>query len=329
LARELNRGADQTFETQEGGGGMMKKLACSVVICTRNRSMEVFSLLERLRRQTRLPEQVVVVDGSDSPIGESPPAVEEVSAWLSRGTTLVIVHTEPGLTRQKNVGARLATADIVLFLDDDGTPDAETIERLMTVFENHPEFDGGMGTVEPAINRPLLNLFRRFFQLTHNFGSGRFLPSGLASFLHGRDRFASTEVLSGGFMALRKSILERHAFDEKLVGYSYMEDLDFSWRISREARLFFEPAAILHHPFKAPRGKVAGDRARMFVRHHGYLFFKNIFPGYPFRLAAFAWSILGYFILHSLRGDGHAIKGAFLGLVDVFRRWWRIEPSYQ
>jgi glycosyltransferase involved in cell wall biosynthesis len=43
------------------------KLTCSILLCTKNRTEEVARFLESVTRQTRLPNEVLVLDGASNP----------------------------------------------------------------------------------------------------------------------------------------------------------------------------------------------------------------------------------------------------------------------
>jgi GT2 family glycosyltransferase len=53
----------------------------------------------------------------------------------------------------------------------------------------------------------------------------------------------------------RRRVFEGHRFDERFRGYSYLEDLDFSYRVGRDFRLAVVASArFAHWPAPAGRG---------------------------------------------------------------------------
>jgi GT2 family glycosyltransferase len=83
------------------------------------------------------------------------------------------------------------------------------------------------------------------------------------------------EVLSGCNMTYPREVFLQFFFDETLTGYSYMEDIDLSFRISRNYPLYYQPKARLEH-FPTSY-KTYGSRVlrKMMIQNHRYLFTKN------------------------------------------------------
>ena len=67
--------------------------------------------LASIESQSMLPDEVVVVDSSAD--GQ----VKEVVVRSSLPT--LYIHSDPGLTRQRNKGVTASSGDILVFLDDD------------------------------------------------------------------------------------------------------------------------------------------------------------------------------------------------------------------
>ena len=75
-------------------------LSSSIIICTKDRGYDLDRCLESLGRQSRQPEQVIVVDsGSDN----SRDIVAEYARDHS-DVDVIYLRSEPGLTRQRNFG---------------------------------------------------------------------------------------------------------------------------------------------------------------------------------------------------------------------------------
>jgi GT2 family glycosyltransferase len=115
-------------------------------------------------------------------------------------------------------------------------------------------------------------------------------------------------------MAYSRAVFERFAFDENLTGYGYMEDVDFSSRVGRNFRLLYCPQAELEHHPSTFRDYDAVALRRMMIRHHVYLYRKNL-PKTAVHLAAFVWSLLGTLAYNALLSrDLQACRGVLHGL---------------
>jgi GT2 family glycosyltransferase len=288
----------------------------SVIICTRNRRDALVACLRSIAEQSHSAEQIIVVDGSDEATD---------AGWLRQraaiggGTELVYRHVEPCLTRQRNIGARQAGGEVLFYFDDDVELDSEYLANMLYAFRSHPQHGGGMGSLsEPRSPRfGATALFRRLFMLTRRSSHGRLQPSGLPTYVHNEEAGRDVEVLSGAAMAYRSWVLGEISFDEALAGYGYMEDVDFSYRVSRLAPLFYEPAARAQHHSEAESPAASAARRRMLAINHHYLFFKNVYPACRLCVLAYLWSVVGMILLAMLARRWRGVAGYLRGLRDI------------
>ncbi len=98
----------------------------SLVVATKDRPDDLRKLLERLRDQTVLPNEIVVVDASLQP-------VEPVIAEFPELTTVYLRHWPPSAAAQRNAGIKASNADSTLigFADDDTTFEQEAFESML------------------------------------------------------------------------------------------------------------------------------------------------------------------------------------------------------
>ncbi|QLG26097.1 glycosyltransferase family 2 protein [Halorarum halophilum] len=125
----------------------------SVVLCTYAESMydDFREAADAVLDQTYGDvELVVVVDGTDA-------VFERVEAEYG-GSEDVVLHCNEenvGLLESRNTGARLATGDVVAFIDDDAVPDGEWVELLVEAYEEHDRIAvGGKMTGRWVAGRP-------------------------------------------------------------------------------------------------------------------------------------------------------------------------------
>jgi len=242
-------------------------------------------------------------------------------ALVGEATEFVYLDTEPGLTRQRNIGAKRASGDVVLYMDDDMELDPDYVGAMLDAFGRRPEHGGGMGRLieTRAPRHGAVDVFRRLFMLTRPSSHGRLQPSGLPTHVHGESVERDVEILSGGTMAFRRWVFSKIEFDERLTGYGYMEDVDFSYRASRLARLFYEPRAEAVHHSTPESPATAAARRRMYAINHHYLFFKNIFATCKWCLLAYLWSVAGMVLLSALAGRWQGVLGYLRGMRDIAR----------
>jgi GT2 family glycosyltransferase len=272
-----------------------EKTIISVVICTKDRVEEPVTCIESVLRQTRLPDEVVVIDASATD------SLREVlrESFPAPAAKLVYEQSSPGLTHQRNVSVRIARGDVVFFLDDDVVLERDYLAEILKVFEADVagQVGGVMGRMTNARRiRWTLKLFSNVFCLSVP-GDGRFRRSGLATFRSCEDGgVVPTEFLSGGLVAYHRRVLNEFPWDEALEGYGLMEDDDFSYRVSRRFRNYYVPTARCVHR-ASPLARDGGAALlQMRLRNHWYLFRKN-FPNSIANRAAFALSVTGETLL--------------------------------
>jgi len=113
----------------------------SVVICTRDRPDDIARCLASLRYQTRVPDEVVVVDNASRD-------QRTREAVLAAGATYLREDRE-GLDFARNTGVAAATGDLIIFTDDDVLLDPHWLERMTAAFDD-PAIGAVTGLVLPA-----------------------------------------------------------------------------------------------------------------------------------------------------------------------------------
>jgi GT2 family glycosyltransferase len=275
----------------------------SVVIATRDRPEVLRETLASLARCDPQPAETLVVDGSDS--GSAEPVARAASARYAR--------SRPGLTVQRNAGLDRADGDVVVFLDDDVEPDRRLFAALADAYRD----DGVVGAtgrvVEPDLRR-FGNTRSRWRRLLPGGGrEGSVTRFGYPRRIQDDARERDVEYMLGCLMSARRDVAARLRFDERLTGYSLLEDEDFSYRLSRVGRIRFLPAASIVHKRVGAKAEVARARefGRTVVVNRAYLFRKNFRPT-PRTRTSFA-AMVAMLALH--RAVNREWRGV-LGLVE-------------
>lgn len=289
----------------------------SVVVCTYQRPNELRRLLRSIRKQTLCPDEVLVVDASEG----AQPASEN---------GIIVIPAARGLTLQRNIGAKAARGDIVVFVDDDAVMVPTWLESIQRAFlePDNADVGGVTGPMLPVRTRTGrqrgLGLAARLFGLGEVAGSGRFKLSGFPSLPSGPLPL-ETETLFGGLMGFRRSVLlDVGGFDENLTGYAYMEDQDIAARLrARGWRLLYLPQAGFYHLPPSPPSRTTDRSAAMKVLNSRYLLRKN-FRRSLLRELAWWWAMVGLEFVetraHGLRGLGDVARGLMMCLIGTRRR---------
>jgi len=108
-------------------------LSISVVIVTLDRAESVRDVLDCLVRQTRQPDEVIVVDN-----GSKDNTKEVVSSFDGRLNIKYVYEEARGIPFARNAGVRNATGDIIAFIDDDCIADENWLKYIEIPFIRDP-----------------------------------------------------------------------------------------------------------------------------------------------------------------------------------------------
>jgi GT2 family glycosyltransferase len=290
----------------------------SVVICTKDRPETLATCLESLQRQTRHPEELVIVDASATPARE---AVARVAEHLP-GCRVALIGAAPGLPRQRNLGARATTGAVVVYLDDDVVLDAGYLAAIARTFEDDRTRQiGGVGGAQIPDPTPRQGLLRRLacrLFLLDTYGRGVVKRSGRPDYVFSPRSRMTVEFLSGCNMAYRREVLATLRFDERLDGYALGEDLQFSYRVSRRWTLVLTPHARLEHR-QTGTGRPLRDDYQAMAVFNRYLFFREQVARGPLDWLAYAWCALGGMLLILRAPRARGVRGALTGYAAVLR----------
>lgn len=245
----------------------------SVVIATAFREAELVNSLGSLASQTRVPDEVIVVDGAPAPGVEA--LVRSQGEALGLSVQYLRAHP-PSAAVQRNVGIDRARGDVILFLDDDAYPDVDCLNKMMMILERSPTV-GGVGVlIRNQLCHPPSSRAKRWFDFLS--GERRESYSGsvigpainIGPYPTQDGRVIEVEWLNSGCTAYRREALAAERFCPTFYGYSFMEDVDLSVRVAMKWRLVVHTGAMMYHDSKPSCFKAPFTRSRMSVcnRYH-------------------------------------------------------------
>jgi GT2 family glycosyltransferase len=196
----------------------LMKFRIAVVIATKGRGdflVHVLRLLETMDR----PPNIVCIS-----------AVEESDVTAARrewALPIVVVFGPGGLASQRNAGVRTirANSDIIVFFDDDFFPSKTWLARIEKIFESHPAVFGVGGITLADGARTMGVPVEHALKMIEDFENKNGTP--ISGNVEPRDS------LYGCNMAFRSYVFETLSFDENLPLYGWLEDRDFSRRVSK------------------------------------------------------------------------------------------------
>lgn len=264
----------------------------SVVIPTKGRAEQIGEVMESLVRQSHPIQELIFVDDSTKDEFDVNRAI--ISRFVEvHKPSFEIVHVRGrsiGAADARNQGVELAKYEIVSFIDDDVVLDDDYYLEMMKSFSDH-RVSGVTGVISNYRPTPLLwtIIQKAFFLTTHSMKKGFMRRSGFPCFLIKADKVTEVEVMSGSNMNYRREVLLHHRFDDRLKGYSFLEDADLSYRISHEHSLVLNPRCILVHNTTV---KGVDDRYyQIKLSYHRYIFQKH-FSKNPINYIPYALAVI-------------------------------------
>jgi GT2 family glycosyltransferase len=199
--------------------------AVSVVIPVLNGGAWLAQQLESLSRQTAQPFETVIADN-----GSTDDSIAIARSFADRMNVVVVDASERrGQSFARNTGARMATGDYLLFLDQDDEVDPGYVAAMASALERAE-------LVAARLDGTKLNPGWR--------GNARTLPQ--------------TEQLPrspfpwayGGTLGIRKGTFARLGTFAEDLGVHAGEDVEFGWRADKEGvDLTFVRDAVLHYRY--------------------------------------------------------------------------------
>jgi GT2 family glycosyltransferase len=247
----------------------------SLIIATKDRPEDMRRLLESLRRQIVPPGEIVVVDASREPVE---PIVKQFPELAVR----YLRHWPPSASAQRNAGIRACdpASTLIGFADDDTTFEPEAFARMLNFWKTaEPDVLGAAFNIRnyPTRDRSFLKRSRLAERLgLYSPKAGSVSRSGWQTVAGEIAKTQFVDWAPSGAVLFRRKVFNVNIFDETFESYSYLEDLDLSYTISRMGRLaIVADAGFFHFPSTAGRvsarqfGRFEVRNRLYFVRKHG------------------------------------------------------------
>jgi glycosyltransferase involved in cell wall biosynthesis len=239
--RDFNQNMDRLFSGYTNGKlpGMAD---VSVIICTRNRSQDLYRCLHSLFAQTCLPSEVIVVD--NAPTDDSTYTVVK-----QFGEVIYYKEQRPGLSIARNAGIRLAASPVIAFTDDDVVLHPLWVYHVQESFVK-PQVGAMTGLViASSLNTESQQLFEKQYSFNRGYCDKLYDKTYFNDGLSAGPRVWN--IGAGANMAFRRSVFDAAGyFDERLgagaAGCS--EDSELWYRLlAKEFAIHYNPRAVGFH----------------------------------------------------------------------------------
>lgn len=311
----------------------------SVIIPTKNRTQDIVRCLESISIQTILPDEVIIVDSSDTEGLKS-----ALDSFADLNIKYLHIEVDKKLKGSSNIsrnsGIDNSTGDIIILVDDDVILDKEYIKNIMYVFINNSEKKVG-GVIGEIIKnteqgKKTVGFIKRFPRFGDQalatiffllkYGDGRFRLSGFPTVIKtgSVNDITNVEYLCGCSIAFRREVIKEFRFDENLNihGCCFGDDDDVAYRISRKYQNIYTPfAKLIHNSSPVRANKYAKNK--LMIMNHRYLFKKNLPQDFKHKFA-FWWSVVGLFMREMIMGvmkrNSSGARGLIRGMIDILKR---------
>jgi len=177
--------------------------------------------------------------------------------------TLIENKKNTGFSFANNQAIRVAAGEYILLLNPDTVVEEDTFTKVISFMDAHPDAGGlgvkmldGKGNFLPESKRGLPTPSVAFYKI---FGFSRLFPKSKTfgkyhlGFLD-KDKIHEVEILSGAFMLMRKSVLDKVGLLDETF-FMYGEDIDLSYRIllGGYKNYYFPETRIIHYKGESTR----------------------------------------------------------------------------
>lgn len=217
----------------------------SAIIPTKNRCEDLIKAVKSILDQTRLPEQLIIIDQSTESCEMA------LNGHLKFPERIIITYVYDksitGLVEAKSKSLHHVMGDLVCFFEDDIILEPDYLQQIEKVFVNYPKVIGCSGIITNATSSG--KLYRWFYRITHIgiFRDPR--PDIYARLATESNTMIASNVINGGLSAWRKSVFDAFEFD-LINRFHMMEDFEFSTRVSAQfpdSLVITSSARLEHH----------------------------------------------------------------------------------
>ncbi len=250
---------------------MARSLTWSLVVATYNRDAVLRQSLALAARQTRPPQEIIVVNAGDRWAEVRDQVLKETAIHHPNIRWHFLPARVRSTTAQRNQGIDEARSDVLFLFDDDSFMYPDCAAEIMAVYDadtnnrvaganamladSMPDEAPAALPTQPATPAPPPSLRDRLrYLFERQLETERMLlpydrtypdhpiPPELQSL-----DVATTRYLHGMRMTFRREVIQQERFDEFLRRYAAAEDLDASYRASRHGVLLNVLRAQLYH----------------------------------------------------------------------------------
>ncbi len=208
-------------------------------------------LVSVIKALNKINAEIIVVDNN------STDGSQQMLAQKFPNVHSIFNKENVGFSKANNQALEIAKGEYNLLLNPDTLVEDDTFQKVLAFMDTKPDAGGlgiklinGRGKFLPESKRGFPTPTTAFFRFS---GLSRIFPkSKLFNKYHlgnlDQDKTHEVEVLSGAFMLLRKSVLDKIGFLDEAF-FMYGEDIDLSYRITKAGykNYYYSETRIIHY----------------------------------------------------------------------------------
>tara|TARA_B100001175_G_C19498732_1_gene636843 strand:- start:75 stop:977 length:903 start_codon:yes stop_codon:yes gene_type:complete len=208
----------------------------SLIIPTRNRHEYLIKLLKYLNTNKIEFKEILIIDSSDKS------SFEKTNNYCSKYKKIKIIKSIPSTSLQRNVGIKRSSnkSKYILFLDDDIIFYKMAFYEMNKFITNNKQnnISGFAFNLTSKKERKFFKLIKEIFIFEkigfYSSKPGKVLENGWHTQIENLKKNTFVEwIYSGAILYVRDKIKNKN-FDIKFGKYCYLEDLDFSYNLTRK-----------------------------------------------------------------------------------------------
>ena len=216
----------------------MKKLDLSIIIPTRNRSSMLTKTIKKLLKNTFFFQEIIIVDSSNK-FHKSKIATFQNMKKIK----IKIFNSKPSISLQRNIGLKkvINKRKYIMFLDDDLIFNKNAFKKMYYFIKKNKNLSGfgfnlNIKKISPFIEFLKKNKLTKIMGI-YDTKKGVVTPSGWQTKAINLKKDLEVEWIPTQAVIYNKKNIKSLKFDTVYGKYSYLEDLDFSYSVSRNGKL--------------------------------------------------------------------------------------------
>ncbi|MGB9824101.1 MAG: glycosyltransferase family 2 protein [Candidatus Hydrothermia bacterium] len=298
----------------------------SAVIPTYRRKDDLIKCVENLLAQTIKPSEVIISGVSTDE--ETKEAFKILKGKYPEFNIKLVLSDRRGISVGRNKGLEAASCEFVLMVDDDVELPPDFAEKALEILVKEGVYIlTGIEQRKMVVHR-LQNLFRKIFFLDYYEPNKQLvLQSGAKVIPSVVNTDIKAQYLGSHVWMMRRFLIEKVKFDERMALYSHREDQDFSYTVFK----IYGPVLLITPRLTFIHHHSAGGRVNFAQFQHIYVY--NLTLNYVKHFLRvkgtkiiFAWSMMGL-ILQSLH---HSLKNSQISIfVETFNAVFRVINNWR